>query len=509
MRVRRLVSNAQYVSVTVAHSLDVDRRRKRIGCVLTVSYRTIESMLLTITTTHRPATDLGYLLHKNPARLQSFELPFGRAEVFYPEAEPDRCTAALLLDVDPVGLARPVASRSSADAWLGQYVNDRPYVASSHLSVAIASVYGSALAGRSRERPQLADQPIPLEASLPTLPSREGPDVIRQLFEPLGYTVKLQDHPLDTLFPDWGPAPYFSVGLEGCVRLQDLLSHLYVLLPVLDDAKHYWVGDDEVDKLLRFGAGWLGGHPHQELISNRYLKHQRGLVRRALTQLNDDNHADPDELTARRQEDEEHLEAPIRLGEQRMHAVLATLRGLGATSVLDLGCGEGNLLGSLLSDPAFRTITGVDVSHRALEMARQRLRLDTMPTAQRERITLFQGSLTYRDRRLSGFDAAVAMEVIEHVDPSRLEAFEEVVLGQARPKAVIITTPNVEYNCLFENLPLGEFRHRDHRFEWSRAEFRSWAHQTAGRRGYEVRFRDIGTEHADHGSPTQMGVFTR
>ncbi len=148
-----------------------------------------------------------------------------------------------------------------------------------------------------------------------------------------------------------------------------------------------------------------------------------------------------------------------------MHAVLATLRGLGATSVLDLGCGEGNLLGSLLSDPAFRTITGVDVSHRALEMARQRLRLDTMPTAQRERITLFQGSLTYRDRRLSGFDAAVAMEVIEHVDPSRLEAFEEVVLGQARPKAVIITTPNVEYNCLFENLPLGEFRHRDHRFE--------------------------------------------
>ncbi len=263
MRVRRLVSNAQYVSVTVAHSLDVDRRRKRVGCVLTVSYRTIESMLLTITTTHRPATDLGYLLHKNPARLQSFELPFGRAEVFYPEAEPDRCTAALLLDVDPVGLARPVASRSSADAWLGQYVNDRPYVASSHLSVAIASVYGSALAGRSRERPQLADQPIPLEASLPTLPSREGPDVIRQLFEPLGYTVKLQDHPLDTLFPDWGPAPYFSVGLEGCVRLQDLLSHLYVLLPVLDDAKHYWVGDDEVDKLLRFGAGWLGGHPHQ------------------------------------------------------------------------------------------------------------------------------------------------------------------------------------------------------------------------------------------------------
>ena len=466
-------------------------------------------MLLTISTTHRPATDLGYLLHKNPGRFQSFPLPFGRAEVFYPLADMDRCTAALLLDIDPVGLVRPKGGMSNSAGWLQQYVNDRPYVASSHLSVAIASVFNSALAGNSRERPELAQQPIPLEAQLPTLPSREGPELIRRLFEPLGYAVEIQEHPLDADFPQWGASPCFSVGLTGVVRLRDLLAHLYVLLPVLDDAKHYWVGDDEVDKLLRFGAGWLSGHPHQDLISTRYLKRQRSLVRQALDRLSDDGQSDPDVAAERGQHDEERLETPLRLGEQRMRAVLAVLREMGATRVLDLGCGEGNLVRELLKEPAFRAITGMDVSHRALETAHSRLRLDNLPAAQRERITLLQGALTYRDQRLAGFDAAVAMEVIEHIEADRLEALEAAVFGAAQPGAVIITTPNSEYNALFENLPPGEFRHRDHRFEWTREEFQAWAGGVAARRHYDVRFQGIGPEDPTRGAPTQMGVFTR
>ena len=478
-------------------------------CVPVAPCRTIEDMLLTVSTTHRPATDLGYLLHKNPGRFQSFRLPFGRADVFYPVAEAERCTAALLLDIDPVGLARPRAGSSNAAGWLQQYVNDRPYVASSHLSVAIASVFNSALAGNSRERPELARQAIPLEAQLPTLPSREGPQLIRQLFEPLGYAVEIQKHALDADFPEWGDSPCFSVSLEGEVRLQDLLAHLYVLLPVLDDAKHYWVGDDEVDKLLRFGGGWLGDHPHQELISARYLKRQRGLVRQALAQLSDDGQADPDDATERYQHDEERLENPLRLGEQRIQAALAALREASATTVLDLGCGEGNLLRELLREPAFRSIAGMDVSHRALETTHARLRLDTLPSAQRERVTLLHGSLTYQDRRLAGYDAAVGMEVIEHIDPPRLGAFEEVIFGSAQPGTVIITTPNSEYNTLFANLPPGQFRHRDHRFEWTRAEFQDWARQVADRRCYDVRFQDIGPQHSTHGAPTQMGVFTR
>ena len=466
-------------------------------------------MLLTITTTHQPATDLGFLLHKNPSRFQSFKLSFGRADVFYPEAGVHRCTAALLLHIDPVDLVRPKSGNPNAGDWLGQYVNDRPYVASSHMSVAIASVFGSALAGKSAERPELADTDIPLEAGVPAMPSADGPDLISRLFEPLGYDVEVSGQPLDERFPEWGHSPYYGVRLSSKVRLWDLLSHLYVLLPVLDDEKHYWVGDDEVAKLLRFGEGWLDSHPLRDLISRRYLKHQRGLVSQALAQLLDAVSADPGVVATRQEQHEERLEAPIRLGEQRIQAVLSALRDMGAARVLDLGCGEGRLIEALLGEPSVRSITGVDVSHRALETASRRLRLDTLPPRQRERVTLLHGSLTYRDKRIGGHDAAVAMEVIEHIDPTRLDSFEDTVFGNARPGAVLITTPNAEYNALFEGLADGVFRHGDHRFEWTREEFQDWSRRVADRRKYNVTFQDIGPVHSAHGAPTQMGVFTR
>ena len=466
-------------------------------------------MLLTITTTHQPATDLGFLLHKNPGRFQSFKLSFGRADVFYPEADIHRCTVALLLHIDPVGLVRPKSGNPNAGDWLGQYVNDRPYVASSHMSVAIASVFGSALAGKSAERPELADLVIPLEADVPVMPSADGPDLIRRLFEPLGYDLDISSQPLDERFPEWGHGPYYGVRLSSNIRLRDLLAHLYVLLPVLDDEKHYWVGDDEVAKLLRFGEVWLGSHPLRELISRCYLKHQRSLVSQALAQLLDAGSADPGVVAARHEQEEEQLKVPLRLGEQRIQAVLKALRDMGAASVLDLGCGEGKFIEALLGESSVRSITGLDVSHRALETAARRLRLDTLPPRQRERITLLQGSLTYRDKRLAGHDAAVAMEVIEHIDPTRLDAFEDTVFGNARPGAVLITTPNAEYNSLFEGLAGGAFRHGDHRFEWTRGEFQDWSRQVADRRKYDVIFQDIGPVHPAHGAPTQMGVFTR
>ncbi len=249
------------------------------------------AMLLTISTTHRPATELGFLVYKDPSRFQSFNLPFGRAEVFFPEAESHRCTVALLLNIDPLGLFRPKPGTPKAGGWLEQYVNDRPYVASSHLSVAITSVFGSAPSGNSRERPEVAKSVIPLEARIAAIPSREGANLILSLFEPLGYNAEIQGHPLDGRFPEWGASPYFGVCLISESRLRDLLTHLYVLLPVLDDDKHYWVSDDKVDKLLRFGEGWIGSHPQRDLITRRYLKHQRGLVSQALTQLLDTGQA--------------------------------------------------------------------------------------------------------------------------------------------------------------------------------------------------------------------------
>src|SRR5262249_13991027 len=466
-------------------------------------------MLLTITNRYSPATDLGYLLHKNPSRVQSFELSFGQAHVFYPEASHKRCTAALLLDVDPVGLVRKRRGPAGEDGALEQYVNDRPYVASSFLSVAIAQVFGSALAGRSKGRPDLVDTRLPLEVSISVLPCRGGEQFLRKLFEPLGYAVVAERYPLDERFPEWGDSPYYTVSLSGTLRLQELLTHIYVLVPVLDNEKHYWVGDDEVEKLLHHGEGWLAHHPEKQAIATRYLKYRRSLAREALARLIQEETNDPDMAEETRDNEEKAIERRISLNEQRVSAVIAALKSSDSKRVVDLGCGEGSLIRALLEDREFEEIVGVDVSHRALERAQEGLRLERMPSKVKERIKLIHGSLTYRDKRLSGFDAATAIEVIEHLDEARLDTFGRSLVEFARPSTVVLTTPNVEYNVRFEGLPAGSFRHKDHRFEWTRNEFQSWAAGVAERFGYSVRFLSVGAEDPTLGAPTQMGILAR
>lgn len=462
-------------------------------------------MLLTVTTTHRPATDLGFLLHKHPERVQTFTVPFGEAHVFYPEATEERCSVALLLNIDPVGLVR--RGKGAGAFALAEYVNDRPYVASSFLSVAMVHVFKSAMNGTCRGHEELAETAIPLEATLPSVPARGGADLVRRLFEPLGYAVEVTPIALDPAFPDWGDGRHVALTLAGTVRLSELLTHLYVLLPVLDDEKHYWVGEDEIEKLMHRGEGWLPAHPERDLIVRRYLKRQARLFHPALAQLDEALPAD----TAESEDEpgrEERLEDRVSLRDQRHGAVLAVLKAAGARRVLDLGCGPGALLRRLL-DEGFEHVVGADVSVRALEIAARRLRLEEMHDAQRARITLLHSPLTYRDKRLAGFDAAVLMEVIEHLDPPRLDAFVRNVFESARPQHVVVTTPNADYNVMWETLPAGEFRHPDHRFEWTRAELAGWADDVARVNGYTVRYLPVGEESPELGAPTQMAVFSR
>ncbi len=466
-------------------------------------------MLLTITNTRAPATDMGYLLHKNPSRVQSFELSFGKGHVFYPEATTQRCTVALLLDVDPVGLVRTRRGPAGEGGSLEQYVNDRPYVASSLLSVAMARIFASAMGGSSKGRPELVDEPLPLTARIAVVPCRGGEEVLHKLFEPLGYVVRAKRQGLDDKFPEWGDGPYYSVELERDVPLRELLTHLYVLVPVLDADKHYWVGQDEVEKLLKRGEGWLAAHPEKELIVKRYLRHQRKLEREALERLIGEEEPDPEAEQEKKEEQEQSIEKPIGLNTMRLQAVTKAVLETGAARVIDLGCGEGKLLRQFIKEKQLKEITGMDVSYSSLEKASERLHMDTMPRARKERIKLFQGSLMYRDKRLSGYDAASVVEVIEHLDPPRLAAFERVVFQHAKPGSVVMTTPNAEYNVRFETLPAGQFRHRDHRFEWTRAQFQEWAHQVATNYGYTVEFRPVGNVDEEVGAPTQMGIFRR
>ncbi|WP_051471732.1 3' terminal RNA ribose 2'-O-methyltransferase Hen1 [Patulibacter minatonensis] len=459
-------------------------------------------MLLTLTTTHRPATDLGFLLHKHPDRHQRFSVPFGEVHVAYPEATEERCTAALVLDVDPVGLVR----RGQGGFALAEYVNDRPYVASSFLAVALVTVFKSAMAGTCRGHEELAATAIPLVAELPAVPARGGERLVRRLFEPLGYAVEVTPVPLDDAHPEWGAAPHVGLRLTATTRLSQLLTHLYVLLPVLDGEKHYWVDDTEIEKLLRRGEGWLGDHPERDLIVRRSLKHQARLVHPALATLAED---DPDpEAGATGDEAIPTQARRTALREHRLEAVQGALKASGARRVLDLGCGPGALLRRLLKDD-YDLVVGADVSHRTLEIAHRRLRLDELHEAQRARIALWQTALTYRDRRLQGFDAAALVEVIEHLDADRLGALTANVFGVARPGTVVVTTPNAEYNVRWESLPAGAMRHPDHRFEWTRAEFATWTTAVCAEHGYAVVHHPVGEVDDEVGAPTQMAVFTR
>ncbi|GEA80229.1 3' terminal RNA ribose 2'-O-methyltransferase Hen1 [Cellulomonas uda] len=471
-------------------------------------------MLLTLTTTRpddaTPASDLGYLLHKHPARVQTFDS--GTVHVLYPEADDERCTVAVLLEVDPVALVRGTGRREPF--VLAQYVNDRPYTASSQLVVAMGRVFRSALTGRCDARPDLVDRRWPLEVHVPVVGCTGGPEAAQRLLAPLGWEVEATPLPLDPQVPAWGDSRYVDLRLRGTHRVADALSHLYVLLPALDGTKHYWVDEGEVDKLLRAGGDWLAVHPARDEIARRYLARSRALATFALDRLaevegvapfeaTDDDAASPSGGAAAPEPS-----ADVPLVRQRHEAVLAALRASDARTVVDLGCGEGAFVGRLL-DEGYARVVGTDVSVRALTTAARRLHLDTMPERVRARVDLVQSSVTYTDARIAGFDAAVLMEVVEHLDPPRLAAMERVVLGVARPRTLVVTTPNAEHNVRYPALAAGGVRHDDHRFEWTRAQFRTWAQRSAGAHGYTVSFAPVGPDDPDVGPPTQLAVFRR
>ena len=463
-------------------------------------------MLLTITYTGQNTSDLGYLLYKNPYRPQMFELNHGKAYVFYPDVSNGRTTAALLLDIDPIDLARGKAG--SSGGGLFDYVNDRPYVSSSFMSTAISRVFGTAMTGRADSHQALSDSTLNLTATVTMLPCRGEQEKLNSVFAPLGYTVSYESFVADETFPEWGESKYVNLTISGEVRLRDLLKHLYVLIPVFDRQKHYWVGADEVEKLLRVGGKWLPHHPERAYITGRYLGRRRSLVNMAFERLSTANATDGEMLTTESEEQEDKPDKKLNLNTQRLGSVVAALKSCGAKRVIDIGCGEGKLLSLLVKEGQFTQIAGTDVSHVALKRASEQLKLEYASESMRERVQLFQGSLTYKDGRFSGYDAACVIEVIEHLDIGRLAAFERVIFEFAKPPIVILTTPNKEYNTHYDLLYEDDLRHGDHRFEWTRAEFRNWAVKTADRFGYTVQFSEIGDVDATHGAPTQMGVFT-
>jgi SAM-dependent methyltransferase len=403
-------------------------------------------MLLTLRTPEVRAGGFARLLRHGTEAVHAFDLPGGRAHLFRPSAE----EVAVMLELDPVTPgARP--------SFRGYTAYSAPEI----LGSALGRFFASALADED-------DVPQAVEVRVSVLPCTAGEAVFSRIFAPLGYAVHATRRPLDPEQPRAGQGWLYVVALSGRQRLRDVLLHLRILLPFFSTDGLLRESGAGAMELWAEGRPWLETHPEREMLERRLL-----------------GRAPPPELHDRRHE-----------------AVLAALKESGARRVLDLGCGTGPLLRRLLDEPQFDEVVGVEVERGALAQAAARL-----PPGGRGRV--LHGSLAYRDARLAGFDAAAIVEVIEHLDPPQLAAFEGVVWETARPATVVVTTPNAEYNTLFEYHRNGRLRHPDHRFEWTRAEFRAWAEGVSTRHGYGVRFGAAGPEDARVGPLTQMAVFGR
>ncbi|MBD0021280.1 3' terminal RNA ribose 2'-O-methyltransferase Hen1 [Gordonia pseudamarae] len=433
----------------------------------------------------RPATDLGFLLHKHPDRVQTFATTQGTATVFYSEATAQRCR--VVLHVDGAGV------RPDKSSGVSPYVNALADEASSRFVVALGKVFGDTIAGRAVTRPDLVSHVWEVTITIAAVPLRSASSPA-DLFGPIGWDVGVARQPLSPV--PWGDSAHGTITLRGRSTLRDALRQLAVLLPVLADDKHYFVDDDEVDKLDRLGDGWLGDHPRRGEIVRGYLKRIRPLTERAALRFGDA--ADPGAAAA-----DDDRSRPYRepLARQRRNAVTELVLRSGARSVLDVGCGEGKLLAGLVSDGFAGRLAGVDVSVTELNRASARL-------ARLREVAVWQSSLMYTDPRCRGFDAVVLMEVIEHIDTDRLAVAEYSVFDAMAPRTVVVTTPNREHNIVF-GLADGELRHRDHRFEFTRDEFAGWAAGVAERYRYAVELGGVGDDDPKVGPPTQTAVFTR
>ncbi|WP_051756722.1 hypothetical protein [Kitasatospora purpeofusca] len=402
----------------------------------------------------RPATDLARLLHRRPDAVHRVATAFGEAHVFFPEADAERCTAVLLAEPDPEAPVRGRRGKARPPAVPDAHVGDSPYAASSVFAAVLRTVFPQPF-GQSPESPRpsesSADETLPLEIELPVVRADREPEpaapgggdgvaLARRLFEPLGWRVEAAELPSDAA-PAAGGSPYLRLRLAApAVRPAEALRQVAALLPVLDGAAHHWVPPERADL-----DGLLAVHPERALIARRLARHGHAVS------WGGDGRYDGDDGAA----------------------VRAALGAVGASRVVHLGCGHGELLAGLLGGGGFTELLGVDVSPAALAAAARRLGLertaDPSPEwelqggAGRPRVRLVQGAPVYADARRTGFDAMVfevpaegpaealtgsapapepAPGTTDRVTPAAHPAYlEHAAFGAARPPAVVATAP--------------------------------------------------------------------
>ena len=446
-------------------------------------------MLLTIACNGPDATDLSWLLHKRPDRFQKFDLGYGNAFIFFPEYARDRCTACLLLEIRSDSLNELCKAKDGEF----QYVNSRQYLSSSLLSAAIGRAFSSALKGVCQDKPSLVDKSYDIEIRISSFSCRINPDFIERILAPLGYGIEWEELQKEEDYLDGGFS-YGDLHLRIHATLQNVLSHLYILFPVFDRQTHVWLGETQLQKFIRHSQKWLGEHPEKRLIINEYFGPAADLRYRMLELFG-----------ALRNQDDNPQYASLNYA--RQSAIDGVLAASGAKSVIDLGCGNASLLSYLHEKDTYEKLAGMDVSAKNIESARKKLGSSFLHT--RATPDLFIGSLTYSDKRIFGYDAAILSEVIEHFETERMDSIMRIILSEARPKLFVMTTPNKTYNHEFPFLEPGAFRHPDHRHEFDKNEFSEFCERYASMFDYDFEMSHIGEELSEVGAPTLMGIFKK
>lgn len=466
-------------------------------------------MILIISAVGKDCQKLSYLLQKSPFVVGEFDVGASfKTYVFFPEYSEERTTCAVMFDMNSIELVKSLKAHDRHATYsLFDYINDRPYVSSSFTCSIISDVFRSALNGKCREYPDLPNQEFDLSARF-YVSMKTKDDLIKELFEPLGYELSYSTErpPVDSMYEQFGESPYYDVTISRRETVKDLLSHLYILIPILDKMRHYGPSSDEVKKIMKIGDSWLKDHPSKKKIVGRYFGKKKELATSVLDRLEDQ--IKDEQRIDENSDDEKETRTP--LAGQRRKAIIRTLREHNVKTVLDLGCSTGKLSFELIDTPGIVKVTGADISARAIEKAVLEKRIHKKMTEdQKSRLDFVIASAIYRDLRFSAFDAIVLQEVIEHFDSWKLRVAEDVVFKYSGPRVVVVTTPNIEYNVLFENLENGKLRHRDHKFEFTRGQFKEWANRICKQFGYTVSFEDIGEFVENIGTQTQMAVFVR
>jgi 3' terminal RNA ribose 2'-O-methyltransferase Hen1 len=443
-------------------------------------------------------------------------MSFGEGYVYFQENPQGDNSLSLLVDVDPLATVQGRGQLSHMD---GLYVNDRAYVPSSLLTSALTKAFGTALSGRCKERPELASTPIDWTVSVPVVTSDWRTEILWSLFGPLGYEVRMAHVEREGHRSSHPDVASDLTGVKLCTTatMREVLSHLVVLIQVLDQDNHRWLDEQDLDPFMRRVEGWLPEHPYGMFILKRALKHQKHLIKAVIAKFPAivDSQARISSINSEMWDAsqlEEYADQPLSLNRQRFAVVQELIERLQPRSLVDLGCGDGSFIGFLangaLLHPMERII-GMDVS--ASELARAKTRMEHLSSlpGRRTPVEWLLGSLLYRDPRIKGLDMAILIEVIEHIDPWRLPALERQVFGEGGYASIVVTTPNREFNLIYGLSEEHSLRHRDHRFEWTRQEFQEWVQKIASQYGYEWQIQGIGTVSLDHGSPSQMVLFQK